>query len=190
MPPEIPESRLFDAAVEAVIRYGYTGATTKRIAELADVGEMTLFRRFGTKDDLIKEALQDAANSFVEVGIKWTGNVREDLIRTVEAYAAAIESRGRIAIPLLAELQRLPELRDICDGPIKVLEGIARLISRYQERGSIKECDPMHASLALIAPILLRSGVSTLLPTPPPPFQAGDYVERFLAGWSAGPSRS
>ena len=57
MPAPIPEERIFDAVIEVIIDVGYARATTAQIAEAAGIGEATLFRRFGNKDTLLKEAL-------------------------------------------------------------------------------------------------------------------------------------
>ncbi len=54
--PEARE-RLLAAAASVFAAYGPAGATSRRIAEAASVNEVTLFRLFGTKDELIEEAV-------------------------------------------------------------------------------------------------------------------------------------
>ena len=49
--------RIITAAVRVFAESGYRGATTKRIASEAGVNEVTLFRNFGSKDELIREAI-------------------------------------------------------------------------------------------------------------------------------------
>lgn len=58
---EIAE-RLLDAAREAFKQYGYAGATTAAIARSADVTEAQLFRRFGSKAALFREAVFEPLN--------------------------------------------------------------------------------------------------------------------------------
>ena len=53
--------RLLSAAAHVYAETGYRGATTRRIAQEADVNEITLFRHFGSKDALIQEAIRRAA---------------------------------------------------------------------------------------------------------------------------------
>src|ERR1044071_2457864 len=50
-------ARILDAAARVYAEYGYRGATTRRIAVAAGVNEITLFRHFGSKDALLREAL-------------------------------------------------------------------------------------------------------------------------------------
>ncbi|AQA03797.1 TetR family transcriptional regulator [Mycobacterium sp. MS1601] len=51
-------TRLLDATIECLLRYGYAGTTTPRVAELAGVTRGAQVHHFGSKDDLILAALQ------------------------------------------------------------------------------------------------------------------------------------
>ncbi|MBX6366303.1 MAG: helix-turn-helix transcriptional regulator, partial [Gemmatimonadetes bacterium] len=50
-------ARLIAAAARVFSETGYRGATTRRIAQEAGVNEVTLFRHFGSKWELIREAV-------------------------------------------------------------------------------------------------------------------------------------
>lgn len=52
--------RILGAAAEVYSETGFRGATTRRIAERAGVNEITLFRHFGSKTRLLREAIQCA----------------------------------------------------------------------------------------------------------------------------------
>lgn len=54
---EDTEQRILDAALMVFANEGYTGATTRRIAKEANVAEVTLFRKFKSKENLLKEVL-------------------------------------------------------------------------------------------------------------------------------------
>ena len=56
---------LLRAAVKVFAETGTRGATTRRIAREAGVNEVTLFRHFRSKDDLIAAALEDFASQAV-----------------------------------------------------------------------------------------------------------------------------
>ncbi|NJO20357.1 MAG: TetR/AcrR family transcriptional regulator, partial [Spirulinaceae cyanobacterium RM2_2_10] len=49
--------RLLDAAIKLFSEQGFAEATTRQIAELAQVNEVTLFRNFGSKHDLLLAAI-------------------------------------------------------------------------------------------------------------------------------------
>ena len=57
--------QLLAAAARLYAEAGYRGATTRRIAVKAGVNEITLFRHFGSKDALIREAITRAGLSTV-----------------------------------------------------------------------------------------------------------------------------
>jgi AcrR family transcriptional regulator len=52
------DERILDAALRVFEEVGFRGATTRRIADEAGVNEVTLFRHFGTKDELLLAALR------------------------------------------------------------------------------------------------------------------------------------
>ena len=54
----ISRQKLIDAAARVYGEFGFRGATTRRIADEAGVNEVTLFRLFGSKSQLIAEAIQ------------------------------------------------------------------------------------------------------------------------------------
>jgi len=126
--------QLLAAAARVYSESGYRGATTRRIALEAGVNEITLFRHFGSKDALLREALArchgDDGADLPEVPrdpaaelAAWAGprltdmRERRALIRTCMGEFAghpalfAVEDSGpvRAARVLTAYLQRLRE---------------------------------------------------------------------------------
>ncbi|HEX3287128.1 MAG TPA: helix-turn-helix domain-containing protein [Mycobacterium sp.] len=59
-------ARMLTAARDVFAERGYAGATTKLIAERAEVGEVLLFRHFGNKAGLFDEAVLGPFESFVD----------------------------------------------------------------------------------------------------------------------------
>ena len=53
--------RLLEVTARLFAEAGYLGTTTRRVAQEAGVNEVTLFRHFGSKDALIREALAAVA---------------------------------------------------------------------------------------------------------------------------------
>jgi AcrR family transcriptional regulator len=52
--------RILNVALDLMIKHGYKGATTKKIAEMAGVHEMTLFRYFKNKKAILRGLIEDA----------------------------------------------------------------------------------------------------------------------------------
>lgn len=59
--------KLLSAALELFVVNGYELTTTKEIAKLADVAEVTLFRHFTSKSNLFVETLNDALVDFIKI---------------------------------------------------------------------------------------------------------------------------
>ncbi|MDI3484122.1 MAG: hypothetical protein PWQ74_709 [Methanobacteriaceae archaeon] len=53
--------KILKAARETFIKKGYKGATTRKIAQEAGVSEVTLFRKFKSKSNLLREILNENA---------------------------------------------------------------------------------------------------------------------------------
>ena len=70
---------LLDAARELFARQDYRGTTTREIAEAAGVTEYLLFRHFGSKAGLFREALVLPFTNFVDdFGKTWQAVVPEE----------------------------------------------------------------------------------------------------------------
>jgi AcrR family transcriptional regulator len=93
--------RLIQTALELFAAQGITETTTRQIAELAGVNEVTLFRHFGSKNGLLLAVIEDA-------GIfTWLG---ETLGLQASQTHTLSEALQRYASESLWALERIPEL--------------------------------------------------------------------------------
>jgi AcrR family transcriptional regulator len=53
------EGRIIESATRVFSQEGYRGATTKRIAEAAGVNEATIFRRFKSKENVLRRVMKE-----------------------------------------------------------------------------------------------------------------------------------
>lgn len=60
------ELKIINATIKLIDEVGYSDLTTKKIAEEAGINEVTLFRKFKSKNNLINQAKQYSANYFLE----------------------------------------------------------------------------------------------------------------------------
>jgi AcrR family transcriptional regulator len=82
--------RLINAALELFAAQGVTETTTRQIAEVAGVNEVTLFRQFGNKHGLLLAVLEEAA-VFSSLGAAWTqqDSPASSLEQALQDYAAS-----------------------------------------------------------------------------------------------------
>jgi AcrR family transcriptional regulator len=94
-------SRLIEAALELFAANGVTETTTKAVAELAQVNEVTLFRHFGSKHGLLLAAIEDSV-SFAQLG--------KTLVEQAISQESVSEALKAYANAFLQALDRVPEL--------------------------------------------------------------------------------
>ncbi len=186
MPKIITDQQILDAALEVIARQGYAGATTREIAAVAGINEVTLFRRFENKQKLLTAAVEQEAEIFAAASIKYTGDVQADLEHVVRFYQGLARKRGRVIGMLLSEIPRQPELLDVLKTPLAIIANIANMLQRYQQEGDLVAEPPMQAFIALIGPIFMGGVLGTIQPSAfNVPFDAPAYVQRFLKGRKA-----
>lgn len=188
MPKAISDDRILDAAVATVAEHGYAGATTRQIAAAAGVNEVTLFRKFGSKANLLREAMLRELAVFEEAGgARYTGDVHADLQRIVSLYQGLVARRGRLVPVVLSELPRRPELREVMEIPQRVIRSVAMVLARYQQEGVLEPEPPLLAVASLLAPLmvveLLRHMSEGLAP---PSLSVEAHVRRFVQGRAPG----
>lgn len=182
MPPEIPVERLLEAAIDTILERGYEGATMAQIAEAAEIGEVTLYRRFRTKEKLLREAIRYEADKVTRDGVAYTGNLKADLERVVQSYHRILKNRGRLVPLIITELPRRPELAGALRAPQEALASVASLLGRYQAEGKLAGSVPVQAALELLGPVMVINALKSVYPSLPALIDPKELVERFLNG--------
>jgi AcrR family transcriptional regulator len=87
--PSSTRQRLINAALELFSSQGVTETTTRQIAELAQVNEVTLFRQFGSKQGLLLAVIEDSA-VFTHLGesLREQVNQTSDIEQALKKYAS------------------------------------------------------------------------------------------------------
>jgi AcrR family transcriptional regulator len=100
-PPSSTRQRLIQAALQLFAAQGITETTTRQIAELADVNEVTLFRQFGNKHGLFLAVIEDT-QIFTRLGesLGQTASDANDVAQALSTYGGKC----------LQKLDQMPEL--------------------------------------------------------------------------------
>ena len=83
------EQRILDAAWRVFGRDGISGATTREIARVARVNEVTLFRHFRNKNELLRQMVICSGKRYEQVFAGASLSSAKDLGQTVRSYAEA-----------------------------------------------------------------------------------------------------
>jgi AcrR family transcriptional regulator len=79
--------RILDAAIRVFGKNGVSGATTREIARVAKVNEVTLFRYFKSKDELLRQVVNQCSLRFEDVFTEARLETPEDVRLTVRDFA-------------------------------------------------------------------------------------------------------
>lgn len=125
-------SRLLDAAARVFAEHGAAGATTKRIAEVAGVNEVTLFRIFGSKDALLDAALHACAEEAAPTRLPtWPVDPQQELAEWCDAEIHRLSRASKFWRQCLAETG---ERRHHADDAGTVLAASADIVRGYVDR--------------------------------------------------------
>lgn len=188
MPKILEDEQIYRAVMQVVSERGYEGATTKQMADAADVSEVTLFRKYGSKQQLVKQAISFiiTKTNFAS-SVQYTGNVHADLLRVVQAYQDTAVKNGLFIFALFADLARHPELINSIKEPFNIFQSIGALIGRYQSEGVLKSEHPLHSVAKLLAPLVYISTIrNTKLDDTMPDLDLSEHVTSFLNGHYLG----
>ncbi len=95
------EKKILEAALNLFAEKGYSGATTRVIAEKAGVSELTLFRKFKTKknlfDTLISQNLEKMKKDFESILVDKKFNSNSEFLETfIRNYIESIEENFEV----------------------------------------------------------------------------------------------
>lgn len=187
MPKIVEDENIYQAVMQVVAERGYAGATTKHMADTAKVSEVTLFRKYGSKLQLVKEAISFiVAQTDFASAAHYTGDIISDLTSVVQAYQTAAVKNGVFFAALFSDISRNPDLIDSFDEPMSIFRSIGQLIARYQEEGKLRGENPFHAVAALLGPLMYSAMMQSGLPDEVlQPVDLNSHVLYFLEGRSS-----
>lgn len=129
--------QLLQAALRIYSTAGTRGATTRRIAREAGVNEVTLFRHFGSKEALLRDAVELIYDHHVLTRLPATPQDPERELTAWcgrhHAFLVRIRSMLRIS---MAEVAEHPDhITHACKLPIQVAEELRLYLLRLRARG-------------------------------------------------------
>src|ERR1700736_4665150 len=140
---DLTRERLLDAATQTFSTDGLRGATTREIARKAGVNEVTLFRHFKSKEQLLRAVLLRGLAGEVAImdqHSSWKENLRESMEKYAHHYYSHMEKKKGIARAFLAEAQVLPKSMQtmIADVIRPVRERLILILTDAQRAGVVR----------------------------------------------------
>jgi AcrR family transcriptional regulator len=137
---------------------GYSSLSLERVARRAGVNKTTLYRRWGTREELVLEAMLERASEHIPVPD--TGSLRQDLLELASTAAAnaATPEVAAMARAVAAESPRDSRLAAVNRrfwAERLALDGV--IVERAIKRGEVAAAtEPGHVIEAVLGPIHLR----------------------------------
>ena len=159
------------AALDAYSKYGFRGATTRRIAETAGVNEVTIFRHFGSKEALLGEALRELPREDQHSMLpEDPRDPTAELTAWSEDQLAHLRERRSMIRTCMGEMEERPELSQCAAAaPRAAFDELCRYLVRLRDAGmSFNEFDERLAAVtlmgALFADAMGREMMSDIYP--------------------------
>ncbi|QLE54345.1 TetR/AcrR family transcriptional regulator [Nostoc sp. TCL26-01] len=147
----LTRTKLIEAASQVFANLGVQGATTREIARVAGVNEVTLFRHFANKEQLLKTVIENALVLQIEVLASpeaWTQDLRIDLTRYAQLYNTMLEAHEDLIRTFIGEAKRHPEAaKQIIEAAAQPLgEKLVDYLRSHQQQGTVRnDFDPVPA---------------------------------------------
>jgi AcrR family transcriptional regulator len=188
--------QLLEAAARLYAEAGYRGATTRRIATQAGVNEITLFRHFGSKDVLIREAIARAGSAFESQALPDPPrDPSRELREWAKAHLAALRKRRSLIRTCMGEIEEHPGIFSAENSPPAVAaKALSKYLRRLRETGQAKaQFDEVAASAMLMGVLFADAMGRDVMPDMyrNDPDQAMDeYIKLFLRSVGVGRRRN
>jgi len=147
MKPTATKEKILDATIALVSEKGYLGATTREIAHRAGVTELTLFRHFGSKENLFELCVEN--RSFLpdlrEILPDLDGLPYEEALQTLgRRFLLSLKERKQMVMIMQSEMARYPGKMRRMYGQLMddILKTLATYFTALQKKGALRHFPP------------------------------------------------
>lgn len=154
------EQKIVDATIFLLDEEGMNGTTTKKIAKKAEVSEVTVFRKFKSKDNLLKIAKIYYSDYFLEkisdIFTNYEDTDLESLLKnTWWKLVNFLDNNLDIIKIALDELMSSPEEEKMFSKfSDEVLKNLTNIFQEQIDKGKIRKINPSAAALTVFSVIV------------------------------------
>lgn len=154
------EQKIVDATIFLLDKEGMNSTTTKKIAKKAEVSEVTVFRKFKSKDNLLKIAKIYYSDYFLEkisdIFTNYEDTDLESLLKHIWGKLVNFLDNNLDIIKIaLDELMSNPEEEKIFSKfSDEVLKNLTNIFKEQIDKGKIRKINPSAAALTVFSVIV------------------------------------
>ncbi len=165
-------TELLTAAATVFSQHGFRGSTTRRIAEEAGVNEVTLFRYFGSKEALLREAIASSSNGPAATLLPEVPQDPErELADWIGTVIERLRSKRSIIRKCMGEMEERPEMTScVVNAPVRAARELAEYLKKLKSLGNTdSEFDILAAAAMLMGAIFHDAMGREMMPEVYPP---------------------
>ena len=154
------EQKIVDATIFLLDKEGMNGTTTKKIAKKAEVSEVTVFRKFKSKDNLLKIAKIYYSDYFLEkisdIFTNYEDTDLESLLKNTwwKLVNFLDNNLDIIKIALDELMSNLVEEKIFSKFSDEVLKNLTNIFQEQIDKGKIRKINPSAAALTVFSVIV------------------------------------
>lgn len=187
---EPTRQHLLDAAAKVYAEAGFRGATTRKIAEVAGVNEVTLFRQFGSKANLIAEVVRSCQQSGRQHPLPDEPQDPEAELTAwaTEDHEFMMARRGMIRAAVAALHEHPEHSSEATDHPLGSFRELRAYVDRLRAARRIPTTESANAACTMLLGTLFADALHReMMPSmfPPADEVPRSYVRLFLRALGA-----
>lgn len=137
------KEKILEAAIDVMHLKGYSSATVREIAAKADVSEMTLFRKFSSKQELLNGIIEKYSFAFSMKKIfveELTYELERDLVTVSKMYQYFMEKNKKIVLLAYKECNIHDDISEgLAANPRLIKAYLVDYLTEMKKRGRISE---------------------------------------------------
>ena len=189
---------ILNAAAGVFAQHGFRGSTTRRIADAAGVNEITIFRQFGSKEALMREAMRHLTESTNLATLPETPvDPERELTEWSESFIQHLRLRNSIIRKTMSEIEERPEMSECASYvPRQASNDLCEYLTALKQQGTIRaDFEPKTAAAMLMGAIFADAMGRDMMPDvyPQPASEAAHMYSELLVralGVENGSARS
>lgn len=149
------DEKILEAAIEILSESSFDGMTMDMVATRAKAGKATMYRRWSSKAELVRDALAWMNRSHLDLdNLPDSGNLREDLLLLIRPQSIAEKEQKLRVLAGLGSFLQHPEFGENDTGTAGIFDSWAaanlKLMKRAAARGEISEYANMELACRVI----------------------------------------
>lgn len=177
----LTRTRLIEAASQVFASLGVQGATTREIARVAGVNEVTLFRHFTSKEQLLKAVIENAIALQTEALAHpeaWTQDLRTDLNNYAQMYHAMLMAQEDLIRTFIGEAKRHPEAaKQVIEEAASPLgEKLVAYLQSCQKAGYVRSEVNAEIAVDIFRGMLLTGMLCNNVKSPNQSYSSQEYI--------------